>query len=221
MIVKKYNQFLLLEKYDKNIRQTLIDMGVNDKEELENQIAISKKGYLANYLHDKGERFTFGILKAIFKDALVAKKRTNLKKGVFSIIPRALPLALIPFFPTLAILGTILGSSRLAHKVFDVVFEYLNPSSKYTDFLKKMVDTYMKIPEGNVNLKDRFSRAFVVSDRLIDALKPEVINEFTNFVVDKMNNEDDNIDVPLHYIENELKEYLNNNFDVNPKIPLR
>ena len=220
MIVKKYNQFLLLEKYDKNIRQTLIDMGVNDKEELENQIAISKKGYLANYLHDKGERFTFGILKAIFKDALVAKKRTNLKKGVFSIIPRALPLALIPFFPTLAILGTILGSSRLAHKVFDVVFEYLNPSSKYTDFLKKMVDTYMKIPEGNVNLKDRFSRAFVVSDRLIDALKPEVINEFTNFVVDKMNNEDDNIDVPLHYIENELKEYLNNNFDVNPKIPL-
>jgi hypothetical protein len=221
MIVKKYNQFLLLEKYDKNIRQTLIDMGVNDKEELENQIAISKKGYLANYLHDKGERFTFGILKAIFKDALVAKKRTNLKKGVFSIIPRVLPLALIPFFPTLAILGTIFGSSRLAHKVFDVVFDYINPHSKYTDFLKKTVDTYMKLPEGNVNLKDRFSRAFVVSDRLIDALKPEVINEFTNFVVDKMNNEDDNTDVPLHYIENELKEYLNNNFDVNPKIPLR
>ena len=221
MIVKKYNQFLLLEKYDKNIRQTLIDMGVNDKEELENQIAISKKGYLANYLQDKGERFTFGILKAIFQDALVAKKRTNLKKGIFSIIPRVLPLALIPFFPTLAIIGTIFGSSRDAHRIFDVVFEYLNPSSKYTDFLKKMVDTYMKIPEGNVNLKDRFSRAFVVSDRLIDALKPEVINEFTNFVVDKMNNEDDNIDVPLHYIENELKEYLNNNFDVNPKIPLR
>lgn len=221
MIVKKYNQFLLLEKYDKNIRQTLIDMGVNDKEELENQIAISKKGYLANYLQDKGERFTFGILKAIFQDALVAKKRTNLKKGIFSIIPRVLPLALIPFFPTLAIVGAIFGSSRDAHKIFDVVFEYLNPSSKYTDFLKKMVDTYMKIPEGNVNLKDRFSRAFVVSDRLIDALKPEVINEFTNFVVDKMNNEDDNIDVPLHYIENELKEYLNNNFDVNPKIPLR
>lgn len=221
MIVKKYNQFLLLEKYDKNIRQTLIDMGVNDKEELENQIAISKKGYLANYLQDKGERFTFGILKAIFQDALVAKKRTNLKKGIFSIIPRVLPLALIPFFPTLAIVGAIFGSSRDAHKIFNVVFEYLNPSSKYTDFLKKMVDTYMKIPEGNVNLKDRFSRAFVVSDRLIDALKPEVINEFTNFVVDKMNNEDDNIDVPLHYIENELKEYLNNNFDVNPKIPLR
>ena len=196
-------------------------MGVNDKEELENQIAISKKGYLANYLQDKGERFTFGILKAIFQDALVAKKRTNLKKGIFSIIPRVLPLALIPFFPTLAIVGAIFGSSRDAYKIFDVVFEYLNPSSKYTDFLKKMVDTYMKIPEGNVNLKDRFSRAFVVSDRLIDALKPEVINEFTNFVVDKMNNEDDNIDVPLHYIENELKEYLNNNFDVNPKIPLR
>jgi hypothetical protein len=35
-------------------------------------------------------------------------------------------LSLVPFFPIIAI-GTIFGSSRLAHKVFDTLFEYLNP----------------------------------------------------------------------------------------------
>ena len=79
----------------------------------------------------------------------------------------------------------------------------------------------MKLPEGDVNLKDRFSRAFVVSDRLIEALKPEVVNEFTTFISEKMSQEDDDKVVPDHYIENELKTYLNDNFDIDPEIPLK
>jgi hypothetical protein len=38
-----------------------------------------------------------------------------------------------------------------------------------------MIDTYIEIPEGQINIKDRFSRVFVVTDRLIDAIKPEVV----------------------------------------------
>ena len=219
--VKKYSDFLVLEKYDKNIKAQLIKMGVTDKEELKKQITLSKQGHLATYLHSKGENFTFGILRAIFKDAVDAKKKTTLKKNIFSILPIAIPLSLAPFFPVLAVVGTIFGSSRLVHRVFDTLFEYLEPQSKYTDFLKKTIDTYMMLPEGEVPLKDRFSRAFVVSDRLIDALKPEVVNSFTTFISNKMEKEDDNKLVPDHYIENELKTYLNNNFDINPEIPLK
>jgi hypothetical protein len=219
--VKKYSDFLILEKYDKNIKTQLIKMGVTDKEELKKQITLSKQGHLATYLHSKGENFTFGILRAIFKDAVDAKKKTTLKKNIFSILPIAIPLSLAPFFPVLAVVGTIFGSSRLVHRVFDTLFEYLEPQSKYTDFLKKTIDTYMMLPEGEVPLKDRFSRAFVVSDRLIDALKPEVVNSFTTFISNKMEKEDDNKLVPDHYIENELKTYLNNNFDINPEIPLK
>jgi hypothetical protein len=79
----------------------------------------------------------------------------------------------------------------------------------------------MKIPEGDVPLKDRFTRAFVVSDRLIDAIKPEVIDDFTNFISDKMSKQDDDEVVPDHFIENELKIYLNDNFDIDPEIPLK
>jgi len=219
--LNNYNDFLILEKYDKNIRTKLIELGVTDKNELERQVKLSKQGHLGAYLHSKGDKFTFGILNAIFKDAIVAKKRTNLKKGILGILPTAIPLSFAPFFPILAVIGTIFGSSRLAHKIFDTIFDYLNPHSKYSDFLKKTIDTYMMLPEGNVPLKDRFSRAFVVSDRLIEALKPEVVDAFTTFISEKMSQEDETTIVPDHYIENELKTYLNDKFDVNPEIPLR
>ena len=219
--VKKYSEFLILEKYDKNIKAQLISMGVTDKSELERQVKLSKQGHLGAYLHSKGEKFTFGILRAIFKDAIEAKKKTKLKKGILSTLPTIIPLAMAPFFPILAIVGTIFGSSRLAHRIFDTIFEYLNPQSKYTDFLKKTIDTYMMLPEGEVPLKDRFSRAFVVSDRLIEALKPEVVDSFTSFISEKMDKEDNDEVVPDHYIENELKTYLNNNFDIDPQIPLK
>jgi len=219
--LKKYNDFLILEKYDKNIKEQLIKMGVTDKEELDRQISLSKKGHLGAYLHSKGNDFTFGILNAIFKDAIDTKKKTNLKKSIFGILPVVIPLSLAPFFPILAVIGTIVGTSRLAHRVFDTIFTYLEPQSKYTDFLKKTIDTYMMLPEGDVPLKDRFSRAFVVSDRLIEALKPEVVDDFTSFISDKMSKEDDNKIVPQNYIENELKTYLNDNFDISPEIPLK
>lgn len=219
--IKKYNDFLILEKYDKNITNYLKSIGVTDKEELKKQVSLSKQGHLGAYLHSKGDRFTFGILKAIFKDAIDAKKKTALKKNIFNLLPVAIPLSLAPYFPIIAIVGTVFGSSRFVHKIFDTVFNYLEPQSKYTDFLKKTIDVYMKLPEGDITLKDRFSRAFVVSDRLIEALKPEVVNSFTTFISEKMEQEDDNKLVPDHYIENELKKYLNDNFDIEPEIPLK
>ena len=36
-----------------------------------------------------------------------------------------------------------------------------------------------------------------------------------------MEAEPDNSPVPDNYIENELKQYLNDNFDVTPEIPLK
>lgn len=219
--LKKYNHFLILEKYEKSLRDKLIEMGITDKDELEKQISLSKRGHLGAYLQEKGDAFTFGILKAIFKDAIYAKKKTQLKKDIIGILPRAIPLSFALFFPMLAVLGTILGTSRFAHRVFDTIFNYLNPQSKYSDFLKRTVDVYMKVPEGNIELKDRFSRAFVVSDRIIDALKPEVINKFTTYISEKMEAETDSTEVPPHFIENELKTYLNINFGITPEIPLK
>ena len=219
--IKNYNQFLILEKYDRNIKSKLIEMGVTDEDELNKQIHLAKNGHLGHYLNEKGEKFTFGILNAIFKDAIDAKIKTNIKRGIFNILPSVIPLALIPFFPIAAMVSVVFGTSRIFHRIFDPVFDYINPHSKYTDFLKMMIDMYMKIPEGDVTFKDRFTRAFVVSDRLVEAIKPEVLQKFSLELSEKMASIDSNMEVPTHYIENELKDYLNRNFEINPEIPLK
>ena len=220
-LLKNYNQFLIVEKYDKNIRKKLIEMGVDEEEELKKQVNYAKQGFLSHYLEEKGEKFTFGILKAIFKDAIKAKKVTNIKKGIYNIIPSLVPVVLAPYFPILAIVSAVFGLSRIFHKVFDPLFNYLNPSSKYSDFLKRMIDIYMMLPEGEVQLKDRFTRAFVVSDRLVEAIKPEVLDNFSTYLSQKMDSNSDETEVPDNFIENELKSWLNENFDVNPEIPLK
>jgi hypothetical protein len=84
-----------------------------------------------------------------------------------------------------------------------------------------MIDMYMKIPEGEVQLKDRFTRAFVVSDRLVEAIKPEVLDKFSTELSLEMELMNQDSEVPDHFIENKLRTFLNKNFDVNPPIPIK
>lgn len=219
--MKKYNEFLILEKFDDNIIAELKRFGITDKDEINRCLYHAHRGKLGNYLVNKGDKFTFGMLNALFKDAIVAKRKTEIKKSIFNILPGAIPLALAPFFPILAVVGAVFGTSKMFHKVFDPIFNYLNPQSKYSDFLKKIIDGYMKIPTGEIPLKDRFTRAFVVSDRILEAIKPEVLESFSEFLSEKMESEDLDLEVPDHYVENELKTYLNENFDIDPEIPLK
>jgi hypothetical protein len=196
-------------------------MGVTDEDELNKQIHLAKNGHLGHYLNEKGEKFTFGMLNAIFKDAIDAKKKTNIKRGIFNILPSVIPLALIPFFPVVAMISVVFGTSRIFHRIFNPLFDYINPHSKYTDFLKMMIDMYMKIPEGEVKLKDRFTRAFVVSDRLVEAIKPEVLDKFSTELSLEMELMNQDSEVTDHFIENKLRTFLNKNFDVNPPIPIK
>lgn len=219
--IRTYQDFLILERYDKNIRKELSKLGITDKDEINKMVNFAKNGYLHAYLNEKGETFTFGMLHAIFKDAINARKLTNIKKGIHNILPSTIPLLLIPYFPIWAVIGSIFGASRTFHKIFDPIFDYLNPQSKYTDFLKKMIDAYMKIPEGEIPVKDRFTRAFVVSDRFVEAIRPEILTEFSDYLSNRMSSMPQDEEVPDHYIENELKDYINKKYDVNPEIPLK
>ena len=223
-----YSKFLInnkkfyieLEKFQSGGKPDEIIKLLNE-DEIQTQVVLSKQGNLHRYMQEHGEEFTFGVLRAIFKDAKDAKMRTDIKKGLIQAIPRGLPVLLAPFYPMLAVVGLILGTSRTFNKLIKPLFNNLDSDSKYVDFLKTMVFYYMKFPEGEVSLKDRFSRAFVVTDRLIDAIKQETIDAFTKNLVEKMEAEPDDKPVPDHYIENELKKYLNDNYDVDPQIPLK
>ena len=217
--IKNYNQFLILEKFDDNIRAELVRLGVTDQDDINMYLYHSHRGHLADYLNENGKKFTFGLLHSIFKDALVAKKKSEIKVGIIKAIHRIAPMALAPFFPILAIAGYIFGTSRAFNKIISPILH--DPGSEYSGFLQKVIDGSMKVAEGEIPVKDRFTRAFVVSDKLVEAIKPEVLHIFSLELSKKMSQADPDEEVPEHYIENELKSFLNKNYDVNPPIPLK
>jgi len=218
--IKKYDQFLILEKFDDNIIEELKRLGVTDKEEINNHLYHAHRGNLGKYLEENGKKFTFGMLHALFLDAQDAKKKTDLRIGAIKAFHRMVPMALAPFFPILSIVGYILGTSRAFNKVIAPILA--DPGKDYPSFLNKLITSTMKIAEGElVTIKDRFSRAFVVSDNLVDAIKEDVLREFAVYLSSKMGKEDPDKEVPEHYIENQLKRYLNRRFDIDPEIPLK
>ena len=110
--MKSYQEFMILEKFDDNIRAELLRLGVTDEDEINRHLYHAHCGSLSKYLQDTGRRFTFGMLNALFHDARDAKRRTDIKTGIIKAVHRILPMALAPFFPIVAIIGYILGSSR-------------------------------------------------------------------------------------------------------------
>ena len=220
---KTYESFILWTNFDDNVKKELIRLGIKDKAELKKQVHLAKKGNLAHYLHDKKSdqniNFSFGILDAIFKDAVEAKKITDLRIGAIKMVHRIVPMALAKFYPIVAILGYVLGTSRAFNKIIAPILS--DPGGGYSEFLKKLVMGTMKIAEGEIELKDRFSRAFVVSDGIVDIIKPEILLKFAIYIAEKMSKEDPNKIVPDNYIENELKKYLNDNYKINPEIPTK
>jgi hypothetical protein len=217
--LKRYNQFLILEKFDDNFKAELQRLGITDEEEINRQLYNAHRGHLAEYLKTQGKELKFGMILALFKDAQKAKKMTDLKVGVVKALYRVIPMALAPFFPIAAVLGIILGSTRAFNKIIAPILQ--DSSDTYEGFLTKLIKKSMDIAEGEIPVKDRFTRAFVVSDKLVAAIRPEVLQNFSNSLSLKMSIEDTNKEVPENYIENELKDYLNKNFEVNPPIPLK
>lgn len=219
-MMKRYSHFLILEKFDDNIKKELKRLGITDEKEISIYLHHAHRGNLSKYLNEKGDVFTFGMLHALFLDAIEASRKTELKIGVIKAIHRILPMTLAPFFPIIAILGYILGTSRAFNKIIIPILA--DPGKDYHSFLNKLITSSMKIAEGDiVPIKDRFSRAFVVSDNIVDALKIEVLKDFANYLSKKMSLENFNKEVPEFYIENELKEYLNKRYDIDPKIPIK
>lgn len=218
--IKKWNEFSVLEKYDDNIIKELRRLGVTDEEELNKHLYHAHRGNLSKYLEEKGKKFTFGMLKALFEDAKEAKYKTDIKVGLIKAAHRMIPMALAPFFPILAIVGYILGTSRAFNKVIAPILA--DPGNDYPAFLNKLISSTMKIAEGEIiPTKDRFTRAFVVGDNIVEVIKEEVLVEFANYLSKKMTKEDADLEVPENYIENELKMYLNKRYDIDPPIPIK
>ena len=221
--IKRYNEYIDWSKL--NRQKSAIENEVDDarlKSEIEQKEYQDylKKGELSKYLKSKGKKFTFGMLNAIFEDAIQAKRKRNLTKGGYKFLHRAVPMAIAFVSPIVWLVGTIFGSLRAFNKIITAALK--NPGNNYPEFLKKLIINTMNVAEGDIKPllgDDKFYSAFVVSDDITRILRKDLLYEFAADLSDKMSKEPEDKEVPEKYIEDELKKWLNERYDLSYTFP--
>jgi hypothetical protein len=224
--LNKYNDFEKMNEVESmeipiDSTKTSIFSSIKDPEE-EYEKILGRKGQLSIYLRKNGKKFTFGVLKNIFKDAVEYKKKRELVKGTYKMLHRAIPMALAFISFPVWLVGNILGASRALNKVIQPLLK--NPDNNYNSFLIKVIKGSMAIMEGEIKYvigNDWFYDAFVMEDDLINMVRKDVLRIFAIELANKMEKEDDDKVVPHHYVENELKKFLNERFNINPAMKLK
>lgn len=216
--IKRYTDFSDSILEGSNLKKELFKLGYN-KHNLIDIFSRVQRGELGHFLHSEGKALTFGILNAIYKDAIELHRSHEIKKGSIKALVRLIPMALSPISLLVSYIGMAFGSSRAANKILKPILD--DPGSSYPEFLKRLVSMSMKVVEGEISGDDPIKTAFVVSDGLVDMLKDEIVVEFTIFLSDKMSQENPDTIVPEYYIENEFRTYLNQAFKLNPELPLK
>ena len=217
IMIKKWNNFNKINNFDvineSKLEDELKNQGysVNEIPEL---MDFARKGELGKTLSENGKNLTFGLLHAIYKDCIKAKRTFDLKSGSVKMMVRITPIILGPISTIMWIIGTALGATRAVNKILNPILT--EPGYDYPEFLKKLISSAVSVAEGEINGDDPIKRAFVVSDGLVDMLDGKVVSDFTHFLCEKMSKEESDQIVPDYYIENELRDYLNKTFKLEP-----
>ena len=170
---------------------------------------LGKDGKLYKYLEK--EKLTFGMLKAIWEDAIAYKKKREYIKGTYKFIHRTLPMTLGFIFFPIWVINMILGSSRAINKILVSALKL----KTYHGFLVHFIEKTMAIMEGDIRIvmgKDWFYDAFNVDKGLIEMVRKEHIMEFATHISNDIQKKDDDDIVPKNYLENKFRTFLNNKF---------
>ena len=190
--------------------------------DITNEKILGRKGELGNYLRSQNRDFTFGMLKNIFEDAIRYKKKREMIKGGYKMFHRIIPLIFAFISFPVWVVGYILGITRAFNKILKPLLK--NPENKYNKILIKIIKGIIHITEGEIKYligDDWFYDAFVMEDNLLRMLNKKVVRNFSIIFLTKISEKEDNEVVPDHYIENELKKYLNQKYNINPPMELK
>jgi len=176
---------------------------------------IGKQGKLSKYI-DEGNVIKFGVLKALYQDAIEYKKRREYQKGFAKFAMRVIPLTIAPIFFPIWLISQILGTTRAVNKV---IVPALNMEPKtYDSFLKNLVTKTMNLAEGDIKPflgNDWYYDVFYVHDGLTKMVKQVYIYEFTIFITEEIQKKGDNVIVPHYWLDNEFRKWLNSKFDID------
>jgi hypothetical protein len=156
-------------------------------------------------------KITFGQLEGLIKASHKKKVGLNIGEGIYKSIIRLLPW----FVPQIA-LGAFLGSSMRA--VNKVIKPAVEGTSNYKTWWGKAVLNVMKLAEGELSINDPLSKIFFISDGLLEMLGDKYKHKFARYISEIAASKSPSEEVPEFFVENELRNYLNQKFLLDPPL---
>ena len=156
-------------------------------------------------------KITFGQLAALVKAAKQRKIGTDVGGGIYKSIIRLLPW----FVPQIAI-GAFIGSGlRAANKIIRPALE---TTKGYKSFWGKLVMNLLDYAEGELPLTDPLSKIFFISDGLLELMNEKHKIKFARYIAELAASKDANEEVPEFFVENELRNWVNQKFLIDPPL---
>ena len=155
---------------------------------------------------------TFGQLRKIIESAQKKNLTIDIGEGVYKAVLRLFPW----FFPQIAIAGFIGSSVRAFNKI---VRPGLEDTTGYKSWWGKTMMRIMDTVEGDLPHEDPISKIFFISDGLLHMMDRKHKLKFTRYIAEVATSKDDSEPVPEFFVENELRNWVNQKFLLDPPLP--
>ena len=159
-------------------------------------------------------KITFGQLRELVESAKTKRLYLHVGEGGFKALLRLMPW----FFPQLSIAGFTGSLVRAINKVFKPTLE---ETENYKTWWGKVVLKIFKLVEGELSIDDPLSRIFFVTDGLMIMLDDREKVKFARHISELASQKPDDEVVPEFFVENELRNYLNQKFLLDPPLQLK
>jgi len=162
---------------------------------------------------------TFGQLKLLVEEATSKRIKADIGRGIFKSLWRIIPF----FVPQILLAAVGVTVTRAFNKI---ITPALKDTRGYKSWWGKAVLKAMDVAEGDyipdVALgDDPLSKIFFISDGLMSMIKDKYKLKFARYVSEYASTRPDNEPVPDWFVENLLRDYLNQKFLLNPPLPVK
>ena len=162
---------------------------------------------------------TFGQLRELVKAASSKRLKSDMGRGTFRELWR-----IVPFFIPQVLLAAV--GAELARVINKIISPALKEAGSYKSWWGQVVMKTMNVAEGtafpNMVLgDDPLTKVFFISDGLLHMISDKYKLKFAKYVADVAASKPDDEPVPDWFVENLLRDYLNQKFLLDPPLPVK
>jgi hypothetical protein len=154
---------------------------------------------------------TFGQLRALVESATSKRLMLHVGEGSYKAAIRTLSL----FIPQVAVTGLVGTAVRALNKIFRPT---ITETDNYKTWWGKTILKIFNLAEGDLNPTDPFSKIFFISDGLMNLMNEENKVKFARYIVNLVSKMPDDQPVPEFFVENELRNWVNQRFLLDPPL---